>query len=222
MVVEELLGEICHQLPARCLVVAGVVMPACARCSGIYLGTLFAAACYAVPGKRPLFLHYPSPGAAAFAAAATVPCAADMFLSLAGYPVFGGNGARFVAGLFAGWGAWILLAGAATWLRWGAAPERRLDVGRVAGSLAALLVPGLLVATPLPAAAKIFAWATLAGTAAFCALLSYLPLALFLHKKRYRPAAGLVILSILVVLAAAEMKWGNAVYEGLSHLIRQP
>jgi uncharacterized membrane protein len=220
MVVEELLGEVCHQLPARCLVVAGVVMPACGRCSGIYLGTLLTAACYAVPGKRPRFLHYPSPGAAALAGAAILPCAADLFLGLAGYPIFGGNGTRFAAGLFAGWGAWIMLAGAATWLRWGAAPERRFDVGRVAGTLAALLLPGLLVATPFPAAAKVFAWATLAGAVAFYALLSYLPLALFLHKKRYRPATALSIFAALVVLAVAEMKWGNAVYEGVARLLR--
>ncbi len=194
-------------------------MPACARCSGIYLGTLLGAACYAVPGKRPLFLHYPSPGAAALAAAAILPCAADLFFGLAGHPVFGGNGARFAAGLFAGWGAWVLLAGAATWLRWGEAPQRRLDAGRVAGTLAALLLPGLLVATPFPTAATLFAWATLAGAVAFYALLSYLPLALFLHKKRYRPAAGLSIFSALVVLAVAEMKFGNAVYERLADIL---
>jgi hypothetical protein len=93
-------------------------------------------------------------------------------------------------------------------------------VGRVAGTLAALLLPGLLVATPLPAAAEVFAGATLAGAVAFYALLSYLPLALFLHKKRYRPAVGFAIFSALVVLAIAEMKWGNAVSETLARLLR--
>jgi uncharacterized membrane protein len=218
MVIEELLGEICHQLPARCLTVAGVAMPACARCSGIYLGVLLAAAFYAVPGGRRLFLHYPSRGAAAPAVLAVGPCAVDFFFGWRGYPLFAGNGARFVASLFAGWGAWVLLAGAATWLRWGAAPERRLDFGRLVGSLVALLVPGLLVATPRPAAAKIFAGATLAGAVAFYALLNYLPLALFLHKKRYRLATGLVILCGVVALAVAEIKWVNAFYERVANV----
>lgn len=184
------------------------------------MGVLLAAAFYAVPGRRRLFLHYPSYGAAALAAVATVPCAADMFLGMAGHPVFAGNGARFVASLFAGWGAWILVAGAATWLRWGVAPERRLDFGRVVGSLAALLVPGLLVATPRPAAARLFAAATLAGAVTFYALLNYLPLALFLHKKRYRVAAGLAILCGLVGLAVAEIRWGQGVYEGFARVLR--
>ncbi len=220
MVIEELLGEICHQLPARCLTVAGVVMPACARCSGIYLGALLGAAFYAVPGRRRLFLYYPSYGGAALAVLAFGPCAVDFFGGWWGYPLFGGNGARFAASLFAGWGAWVLLAGAATRLRWGAAPERRLDFGRLAGSLVALLVPGLLVATPRPAAAKIFAGATLAGAVTFFALLNYLPLALFLHKKRYRPATGLVVLCGVVALAFAEIKWGNGLYERLADVFR--
>jgi uncharacterized membrane protein len=219
MVTGELLGEICHQLPARCLVAAGVTMPACARCSGIYLGILLGAAFYAVPGRRRLFLYYPSRGAAALAAAATAPCAADMFLGMAGHPLFAGNGARFVASLFAGWGAWILLAGGATWLRWGVAPERRLDFGHVVGSLAALLVPGLLVATPRPAAARLFAAATLAGAVTFYALLNYVPLALFLHKKRYRVATGLVILCGLVALAVAEIKWGNTFFARVKFIL---
>lgn len=220
MVIEELLGEICHQLPARCLTVAGVAMPACARCSGIYLGVLLAAAAYAVPGRRRLFLHYPSYGAAALAVLAVGPCAVDFFFGWRGYPLFGGNGARFVASLFAGWGAWVLLAGAATRLRWGVAPERRLDFGRLVGSLAALLAPGLLVATPRPAAATIFAGATLAGAVAFYALLNYLPLALFLHKKRYRLAAGPVILCGAVGLAVAEIRWGQVVYANVAGILR--
>jgi len=219
MVIEELLGEICHQLPARCFTVAGVTMPACARCSGIYLGVLLAAAFYAVPGRRRLFLHYPSRGAAALAAVAAGPCAVDFFFGWGGYPLFAGNGARFVASLFAGWGAWVLLAGAATRLRWGVAPERRLDLGQLAGSLAALLVPGLLVATPRPAAAKVFAGATLVGAVAFYALLNYLPLALFLHKKGYRLATGLVILCGLVALAVAEIRWGRVVYANVAGML---
>ena len=220
MVIEELLGEICHQLPARCLTVAGVAMPACARCSGIYLGILLAAAFYAVPGRRRLFLHYPSRGAAALAVLAVGPCAVDFFFGWGGYPLFGGNGARFAASLFAGWGAWVLLAGAATRLRWGVAPERRLDFGGLVGSLAALLVPGLLVATPLPAAATIFAGATLAGAVAFYALLNYLPFALFLHKKRYRLASGPAILCGVVALAALEIRWGRVVYEAFAGAVR--
>jgi uncharacterized membrane protein len=194
-------------------------MPACARCSGIYLGILLAAAFYAVPGRRRLFLHYPSRGAAALAVLAVGPGAVDFFGGWGGYPLFGGNGARFVAARVAGGGAGGLLAGAATRLRWGVAPERRLDFGGLVGSLAALLVPGLLVATPLPAAADIFAGATLAGAVAFYALLNYLPLALFLQKKRYRLASGLVVLCGVVALAAAEIRWGRVVYESVAGML---
>jgi uncharacterized membrane protein len=218
-VTEQLLGEICHQLPARCLVVAGVTMPACARCCGIYLGVLLAAASFALPGKRRLFLHYPSRGAATLAVVATAPCAADLFLGRGGGPLIAGNGARFVASLFAGWGAWVLLAGAATWLKWGLAPERRLAFGQIVGSLAALLVPGLLVATPAAAAAKLFAAATLAGAVAFYALLNYLPLALFLHKKRYGANAKIIIVCGLACLAVVEIKWGPAVYGAVANVL---
>ena len=219
MVTGELLGEICHQLPARCLVVAGVTMPACARCCGIYLGVLLAAASYALPGKRRLFLHYPSRGAAALAVVATGPCAADLFLGRWGHPLVAGNGARFVASLFAGWGAWVLLAGAATRLRWGLAPERRFDLGLVAGSLAALLLPGLLLATPAAAAAKIFAAATFAGAITFYALLNYIPLAIFLHQRRYGAGMKIIIVCGLVCLAVVEVKWGGAVYEAVTRAL---
>jgi uncharacterized membrane protein len=221
MVIEELLGEICHQLPARCLTVAGVVMPACARCSGIYLGVLLAAAFYAVPGKRRLFLYHPSYGGAALAVLAVGPCTVDFFGGWLGYPLFNGNGSRFVASLFAGWGAWVLLAGAAALLRWGAQPERRLGPGQLVGSLLVLLLPGLLLAMPYPAAATVFAGATLAGAASFFALLNYFPFALFLQKKRYRPALGAAILCGVVALAVVEIKWGRAVYDAVAGLIRR-
>ncbi len=194
-------------------------MPACARCCGVYLGVLLAAASYALPGKRHLFLYYPSRGAAALAAVAAAPCAADLFLGKWGYPLVAGNGARFVASLFAGWGAWVLLAGAATWLRWGLAPKRRLDFGRVAGSLAALLLPGLLVATPAAAAAKLFAAATFAGAVTFYALLNYVPLALFLHASRCRAGIKTTVACGLVCLAVAEIKWGKAVYDAVANVL---
>jgi len=194
-------------------------MPACARCCGVYIGVLLAAASYALPGKRRLFLYYPSRGAAALAVVATAPCAADLFLGKWGCALVAGNGARFVASLFAGWGAWVLLAGAATWLRWGLAPKRRLDFGRVAGSLAALLLPGLLVATPAAAAAKLFAAATFAGAINFYALLNYLPLALLLHSRRSGAGIKTIVVCGLVCLAVVEIKWGNAVYEAVANVL---
>ena len=210
--IDELLGEICHQIPARSLVAAGVALPACARCAGIYLGVLLACLFYLVPGKRRVFLVYPGRTGAAVAAMAVLPCAGDFALARLGSPLAVGNEARFVISLLAGWGAWVLLAGLASRLRWGRAPERRLDAGGLFGSLVLLVVPGLLAAAPHAAAARVLAAGTLAGAVVFYALLNYLPLALFLHKKRYRLATGLVILCGVVALAVAEIRWGYVVY----------
>src|ERR1019366_3025402 len=33
---------VCHQIPERCLSIAGAPMPVCARCAGIYFGALAA------------------------------------------------------------------------------------------------------------------------------------------------------------------------------------
>jgi uncharacterized membrane protein len=221
LVIEELLGEICHQPPARSLAVAGVFMPACARCCGFYLGVLLACAVYAVPGKYRVFLSYPSRGAAALAAVAALPCVADYALARVGSPLAVGNGARFVMSLFAGWGTWILLAGVATGLRWGFTETRRLDLGQLVGSLAVLLVPGLLIATPHALAARLFAGAVLAGALAFFAAVNYVPLALFLHKSRPAVLVKITIIVGVTLLAGVEIRWGRAAYEGLARLLRQ-
>lgn len=219
--IEKLLGEICHQLPARSLTVAGAVMPACARCCGFYLGVLLACAVYAVPGRYRVFLSYPSRGAAALAAVVALPCVADYALAQVGSPLAVGNGARFVMSLFAGWGTWILLAGVATWLRWGFTEKRRLDLGQLVGSLAALLAPGLLIATPYAPAARLFAGAVLIGALAFYAALNYVPLALFLHKSRPGGLVKIIIIVGVTLLAGVEIRWGRAVCEGLARVLRQ-
>jgi len=210
--IDRLFGELCHQLPARSLVVAGVALPACARCAGIYLGTLLACVFYLVPGKRRVFLVYPSRAGAAVATIAVLPCAADFALARLGSSLAAGNEVRFVLSLLAGWGAWVLLVGAATRLRWGPSPERRLDAGGLFGSLALLVVPGLLLAAPHPAAASILAAASLAGAFAFYALLNYLPLALLLHGRRTAPGVRAAVAGGLLFLAAAEIRWGYQVY----------
>ena len=56
--IDRLLGELCHQLPARSLVAAGVALPACARCAGIYLGVLLAFIWYLVPGRNRVFIIF--------------------------------------------------------------------------------------------------------------------------------------------------------------------
>ena len=216
--IEKLLGEICHQLPARSLAVAGVAMPVCARCAGIYLGILLACVFYAVPGRYRVFLSYPSRGAAALAAVVVLPCVADYALARVGSPLAVGNGARFVMSLFAGWGAWVLLAGLATGLRWGFVEERRLGFGALVGSLAALLVPGLLVATPYALAARLFAGAVLAGAIATYSLLNYLPLALLLPKRRFGLIIRAIIVFGLIWLAVVEIRWGYIAYEALENV----
>jgi len=218
-VIEKLLGEVCHQLPARSLAVAGVAMPVCARCAGIYLGVLLACAFYAVPGRHRVFLSYPSRGAAALAAVVALPCVADYALARAGSPLAVGNGARFVMSLFAGWGAWVLLAGLATGLRWGFVEERRLGFGELVGSLAALLVPGLLIATPYAPAARILAGGILVGAIATYGLLNYLPLALFLHKSKPSVLIKIIIIVGVTLLAGVEIKWGHAVYEAVARTL---
>ncbi|NIT37108.1 MAG: DUF2085 domain-containing protein [candidate division Zixibacteria bacterium] len=216
--IEKLLGEICHQLPARSLAVAGVTMPVCARCAGIYLGILLACAFYAVPGRYRVFMSYPSRGAAALAAVAVLPCVADYALARIGSPLAVGNGARFVISLFAGWGAWVLLAGLATGLRWGFVEERRLGFGELVGSLAALLVPGLLIATPYALAGRILAGGILAGAIATYGLLNYLPLALLLPKRRFGLIIRAIIMIGLIWLAVVEIKWGYVTYEALENV----
>ncbi len=214
-----LFAGVCHQLPARTLVVAGVLLPACARCAGFYLGLALAFIYYLVPEKKPFFPRHPSRGAAAVAAAALVPFVADMALAQWAPRLALGNYGRFALALFAGWGAWILLAGAASLLRWGAAAERRLTLGKVAGSLLLLLIPGILLLTPHRLAATILTGGVLAGALAFYGTLTYLPLALFLYKKRLPAWANGLIVFALAALAFAEMRWGYGWYEAARKIL---
>jgi uncharacterized membrane protein len=194
-------------------------LPACARCAGIYLGTLLACLFYLVPGKRRVFLIYPGRAGAAAATIAILPCAADFALARVASPLAVGNEARFVLSLLAGWGAWVLLVGAAAYLRWGPAPGRRLSAANVFGSLVLLLVPVLGAAAPHPAAARVLAAATLVGALAFYALLNYLPLALLLHGRRTSTFARALVVAGLVALAVVEIKWGYVVYAAARRML---
>ncbi len=49
----ELSGLLCHQLETRCLTVAGVPLPVCSRCSGIYLGAAVFVIFHALAVKWP-------------------------------------------------------------------------------------------------------------------------------------------------------------------------
>jgi len=201
------LSEICHQLPARTLAVAGVLLPACARCTGVYGGWLLAFLSYAVPGRRRIFLRHPSRAAAFLAAAAVVPGLADLLLTMyARSPL--DNVGRFLLALPFGWGGFVLVAGAASWLRWGAPPERRRSLAELAASLPLLLIPPALLLTRLPAAAALLGMGTAAGAVAYYGLFTYLPCALLLHKRPWRPWRGAVIVAAVAGLAAGEILWG--------------
>lgn len=205
--IQAFLSEICHQDPARTLAVAGVLLPACARCTGVYWGWLLAFLSYAVPDKRRVFLRHPSRGAAVLAAAALIPGLADLLLAtFASSPL--GNAGRFLLAIPFGWGGFLLIAGAASWLRWGASPERRLGLSEAAARLPLLLIPPILLLVHPPAAAALLAGGTAAGAVAYYALLTYLPAAFLLHKRPGRVARGIAVAAAVIALAFAEILWG--------------
>lgn len=213
--IDELIREICHQIPARSLVAAGVALPACARCAGIYLGVLLAFIWYLVPGRNRVFLAYPGRGGAIIAALAVLAGVVDFALAYAGSVHAGGNEVRFVLSLLAGWGGWILFAGGATALRWGWTADRKVPAGHVAGSLLLLMVPGLAFVSPAPWGARVLAFGTLAGAVVLYAALNYVPFALLLHGRRTGTLTRALIVLALVALALAEIRWGYAVYDAV-------
>jgi uncharacterized membrane protein len=213
--IDRLLGELCHQLPARTLAVAGVPLPACARCAGIYLGVLLAFIWYLVPGRNRVFLTYPGRGGAILAALAVLAGVVDFALAYAGSALAGGNEVRFVISLLAGWGGWILFAGCATALRWGWTADRKVPSGHFAGSLLFLIAPGLAFVSPAPWGARVLAYGTLAGAVVLYAALNYLPFALFLHGRRTGTVTRALIVLALAVLTLIEIRWGYAVYDAV-------
>jgi uncharacterized membrane protein len=217
--IDRLLGEICHQLPARTLAVAGVPLPACARCAGIYLGVLLAFIWYLVPGRNRVFLSYPGRGGAVLAVLAVLAGVVDFALAYAGSPLSAGNEFRFVISLLAGWGGWILFAGCATALRWGWTADRKVPSSHVAGSLLLFILPGLAFVSPAPWGARVLAYGTLAGAVVLYAALSYLPFALLLHGRRISLAARAAVVVGLAVLAAAEIKWGYRLYDAALRML---
>ena len=106
----------------------------------------------------------------------------------------------------------MLYAGCATALRWGWTPDRKVPPGHFAGSLILLVVPGLAFVSPAPWGARALAYGTLAGAVVLYGALSYLPFALLLHGRRTSPAARAAVVVGLLLLAAAEIKWGYQVY----------
>lgn len=95
----------CHGRPERSLAIAGVTMPICARCVGIYAGLLVGLAAFVViPYLRERIVR-------PFALAAVVPLAIDGLTQLAGLRE-STNELRIVTGLVAGlaFGLWVLSA----------------------------------------------------------------------------------------------------------------
>ncbi|UCH79570.1 MAG: DUF2085 domain-containing protein [Candidatus Coatesbacteria bacterium] len=218
-VVDTLFGELCHQLPARTLVVAGVALPACARCAGGYLGVLLTLGFFALPGRPRVFLAYPSRGGAALAALAFLPAFVDFVLARTGSSRALDNEWRFLLSLLAGWGVGILLVGAAASVRWGLEPARRVSAGHLAGSLAILLLPGLAFVVPAPWGARALTYGVAAGAVALYALLNYIPVAVFLPRRPLGPLARGGVLLGVVALAAAEIRWGYEVYAAVRGML---
>jgi len=217
----ELLAGICHQLPARTLAVAGILMPACARCTGIYWGYLMGFAAALVPTAERRWLRWPGPAAAVLAAAVAAPGVVDMVTASffnAGF----GTYPRFVAALACGWGGFVLTAGVAAGARWGWDAERRLGFGRFAATLPLLAVPVVLTVVPHPLAASLVAGGTAAGAVICYALLSYVPVALLLHRRRVGPLVRFAVLVLTLALAYAEIRWGAALLGGGAAKILAP
>jgi len=213
--INALFAHVCHQLPARGLAVAGVPLPACARCAVFYLGVAVSFGYFLIPGKRTLFAGWPGKPLAAVAAVAALPNIVNIYLGRAGTWLYLDNYGRFAVALLGGWGAWILLAGAAAALRRGFSAERRLRLAKTAPSLAPLLVPAILLFTPHRLSATLLTAGILIGAVAFYGIISYLPIAFFLHKKRSPRWARVVIAAACGAAALAAMRWGAQLYTGL-------
>ena len=96
---------ICHGYEERCLMLFGVPMPLCARCTGIYLGLLAGLLAFAaVPWVRERVMRW-------VALAAVTPLAIDGLTQLAGLRT-STNPLRIETGIVAGmaFGLWILSA----------------------------------------------------------------------------------------------------------------
>lgn len=95
----------CHGRPERSLALAGVAMPICARCVGIYAGLLVGlAAFWLIPYLRERVVR-------PFALAAVIPLAIDGLTQLAGLRE-STNELRIATGIIAGlaFGMWVLSA----------------------------------------------------------------------------------------------------------------
>ncbi len=100
-----LFRAICHGIPARCLVLWGVPMPICARCTAIYAGLILSFVAYLIlPRMREQVARM-------VLYAALVPMAVDGLTQLAGLRL-STNSLRLVTGLLVGvtFGVWAMSA----------------------------------------------------------------------------------------------------------------
>ena len=174
-----------------------------------------------VPTAERRWLRWPGPAAAVLAAAVAAPGVVDMVTASffnAGF----GTYPRFVAALACGWGGFVLTAGVAAGARWGWDAERRLGFGRFAATLPLLAVPVVLTVVPHPLAASLVAGGTAAGAVICYALLSYVPVALLLHRRRVGPLVRFAVLVLTLALAYAEIRWGAALPGGGAAKILAP
>lgn len=219
---ENLLGQICHRLPARTVAVAGLLLPACARCTGFYLGFLVAAAASVVRrGMASAGFGANGPTrvgalvALAYFAVDTVLAAKAPYLSLPNRP-------RLIASLAAGAASWVLYHDIVGRWRW----SRKLEGYTINEGLltaAGLALAGGATYAPWPSAAVVLGWATLWGAGVFYALLSYAPWAAVLRDKElgrgWRAALGLTF----ATLSYVEIRWGwRAIAAAATFLTRRP
>ena len=121
-------GAICHQVPERSFHLAGVQIPVCARCLGIYGGAALAASVHVLGGVVPRSKRWQilsGPDARLVFLAGAIPTIATVSLEWGGL-WSGSNAVRAIAGIALGIGGALVVMSAVATLHYNACQRRRL------------------------------------------------------------------------------------------------